>query len=107
MDFCILKIRGVSQLNFIENRCFMENVRKLNIYICEYDDTNMFVVVKRGNDNLFMAMGICQFVDEMEYWDMSVKSGVLNGENGYIFSKNIEIEDIKMEIERFVVHNIL
>lgn len=44
----------------------MENVRKLNIYICEYDDTNMFVVVKRGNDNLFMAMGICQFIDEME-----------------------------------------
>lgn len=38
---------------------------------------------------------------------MSVKSGVLNGENGYIFSKNIEIEDIKMEIERFVVHNVL
>lgn len=58
----------------------MENAGKLNIYICEYDDTNMFVVVK---------------------------SGVLNGENGYIFSKNIVIEDIKMEIERFVVHNIL
>lgn len=62
-EFLIKGIEGICfELEDIENRCFMENAGKLNIYICEYDDTNMFVVVKRGNDNLFMAMGICQFL---------------------------------------------
>lgn len=77
----------------------------IDIFVYEYDDTNMFIVVKRKNDNLYMDMGICQFIDEMEYWGMPTKGGALNGEAGYVFSKSIEIEDIKMEIERFVVHN--
>lgn len=77
----------------------------IDIIVSEYGDTDRFVVVKRGNNNLYTAMGICQFIDEMEYWGMPTKGGVLNGEAGYIFSKDIEIEDIKMEIERFIVHN--
>lgn len=77
----------------------------IDIIVSEYGNTDRFVVIKRGNINLYMAMGICQFIDEMKYWGMPAKGGVLNGEAGYIFSKDIEIEDIKMEIERFVVHN--
>lgn len=77
----------------------------IDISVSEYDDTEVFVVVKRGKDNLYMEMGICQFIDEMEYWGMSAKGGVLNGDAGYLFSRDIDIEDIKMEIERFVVHN--
>lgn len=50
----------------------------IDISVGEYDDTNIFVVVKRGKDNLYMEMGICQFVDEMEYWDMPAKGSVLN-----------------------------
>lgn len=77
----------------------------IDIVVSEYSDTDRFVVVKRENNNLYMAMGICQFIDEMEYWGMPTKGGILNGEAGYIFSKDIEVEDIKMEIERFIVHN--
>ena len=40
----------------------------VDISVSEYDDRNIFVVVKRGKDNLYMEMGICQFVDEMEYY---------------------------------------
>ena len=40
----------------------------IDISVGEYDDTNIFVVVKRGKDNLYMEMGICQFEDEMEYY---------------------------------------
>ena len=79
----------------------------IEISVTEYDEANVFVVVKRGNENLYMEMGICQFVDEMEYWGMPTNGEVLNGEAGYIFSKYIKMEDIKMEIERFVVHNSL
>ena len=70
----------------------------IDIVIYEYSDTDIFVVVKRGNDNLYMAMGICQFIDEMAYWGMPTKGGVFNGEPGYIFSESIEIEDIKISI---------
>ena len=78
---------------------------KVDISVSEYGNNDRFVIDKKGGDNLYMAMGICQFIDEMKYWGMPVKGGVLNGEAGYIFSKNIEIEDIIREIERFIVHN--
>ena len=69
----------------------------IDISVSEYDDTAVFVVVKRGNENLYMEMGICQFIDEMEYWGMPTKGGVLNGEAGYIFSKNINIFRFRLE----------
>lgn len=77
----------------------------IDFIVTDYGNTDRFVVVKRGNSNLYMALGICQFIDEMDYWGMSTKGIVLNGEAGYIFSKDLDIEDVKMEIERFVVHN--
>ncbi|MBQ8167556.1 MAG: hypothetical protein IJZ96_11080, partial [Lachnospiraceae bacterium] len=74
----------------------------VDIIVSEYSDTHRFVVVKREDKNLYMEMGLCQFIDEMEYWGMPTKGGVLNGEAGYVFSQSIDIEDIKMEIERFI-----
>ena len=78
-----------------------ELVSNMNAYfdisVSEYDDTAVFVVVKRGNENLYMEMGICQFIDEMEYWGKPTKGGVLNGEAGYIFSKNINIFRFRLE----------
>lgn len=77
----------------------------VNIAIERYDETNIFIIIKKGQNNLYMDLGICQFIDEMEYWNMPTKAGEINGENGYIFSNGFDIEDIKMEIERFIVHN--
>ena len=36
---------------------------------------------------------------------MPLKCGMVNGEAGFIVSKEIDIEDVKMEIERFIIHN--
>lgn len=77
----------------------------VEISIKKYDEDNIFITVKRGQNNLYMDLGICQFNDEMEYWDMPVKTGKMDNEFGFIFSNDLQIEDIKMEIERFIVHN--
>jgi len=39
---------------------------KLSILITEYDIDNVFFVVKKDNKNLYVDMGICQFVEEMD-----------------------------------------
>ena len=52
-----------------------------------------------------MDLGVCQLINEMEYWDLPLKSAEMQGEYGYIFSKDIDVEHMKMEIERFIVHN--
>lgn len=78
---------------------------KLSIITTEYDMDNIFFVVKKENRNLYVDMGLCQFIEEMEYWGMPLKFGMVNGEAGFIVSKEIDFEDIKMEIERFIIHN--
>ena len=78
---------------------------KLSIITTEYDIDNVFFVVKKDNKNLYVDMGFCHFVEEMEYWDIPLKCGMVNGEAGFIVSKEIDIEDVKMEIERFIIHN--
>ena len=77
----------------------------VQITIKDYSDTERIFIVKRESQNLFMDMGICQFNSEMEYWGMPTRLGIYNDEKGFVFSKNIEVEDIEMEIERFIVHN--
>lgn len=77
----------------------------VNLDIKKYDNNHIFITVKRGQNNLYIDLGICQFNEEMEYWDMPTKTGEMDNEFGFIFSNKLDIEDIKMEIERFIVHN--
>lgn len=76
-----------------------------NIDVKKYDEDNIFITVKREQNNLYTDLGICQFNDEMEYWDMPTKMGKMNNEFGFIFSNKIDVDEIKMEIERFIAHN--
>ena len=77
----------------------------VDIVFKAYDENQMFVLVKKGTNNLYMDLGVCQLINEMEYWDLPLKSAEMQGEYGYIFSKDIDVEHMKMEIERFIVHN--
>ncbi|MBR4084274.1 MAG: hypothetical protein IKK33_08350 [Lachnospiraceae bacterium] len=81
----------------------MDNV---DIIVNDYDENNYFVVIKKGRKNLYMDLGICQFVDEMKHWSMPTIGSVYDGEAGYIFSKKLNADDIRMEIERIVIRNI-
>ena len=78
---------------------------KINIIFKEYDAEHFVVLLKRGSANLFMDFGLCGFENEMEYWDMPTKLIEFKGEKGFLFSNVIGKEELKEEIQRFIIHN--
>ena len=78
---------------------------KINIIFKEYDDEHFVALLKRNSVNLFMDFGLCDFENEMEYWDMPTRLIDFMGEKGFLFSNKINKLDLKDEIERFIIHN--
>lgn len=74
----------------------------IDIIVKDFDNKSNCFIIKRNGKNIFMEMGVCQFEDDMEYWDMPTKLVEFNGEKGYIFSKDEPIDEVTSEIKRFI-----
>jgi hypothetical protein len=79
--------------------------REVNILFEPYDKNSTIVFLKSNGKDIGFEFALCEFVAEMNHWDMPTKIGELNGEKGYIFSNSIPKDNIKMEILRFIKHN--
>nr|MBP3282899.1 hypothetical protein [Treponema sp.] len=80
-------------------------IEGLSIADYEYNDKEKIFIIRKNDENLYMYMGLCGFDEEMAYWGMPTKKGKFNDELGFVFSKEINTDDIRMEIERFISHN--
>lgn len=78
---------------------------ELNIIFEEYDDKHYIVFLERGDKNLFLDFGFCNFENEMEYWDMPTKLINFKDKEGFLFDNNIDRWELKEEIKRFAKHN--
>lgn len=78
---------------------------KIDINFNMFDENHYVVIVKRNKVNLFLNFGLCSFEEEMEHWDMPTKLVNYKGEEGFLFKKSINKEEVRDEIERFAKHN--
>ena len=79
--------------------------RKIDVLFKPYDNDHTIVIFKSNGKNIGFEFALCEFISEMSHWNMPTKTGELDGERGYIFSKSIPKDDIEMEIARFIKHN--
>jgi hypothetical protein len=82
----------------------MEN-KKIIISIENYDDDNIIVYCEKDGKNVWKTFGLYNFRDEMDYWEMPTKLKEVNGKSGFVFSKEIDIDLLKSEIDRFICDN--
>ena len=75
--------------------------KDIEVKIEDYDDEKYCIAYAyNGDENMFIAFGICDFVERMEYWDINVAYGEKNGESGFIFD-NKDRYIIKTEMQAF------
>ena len=79
--------------------------REINVLYRPYDKDHIIVFFESKGKDVGFEFALCEFVAEMNHWDMPTKIGELNGKRGFIFSKSIPKDDIEMEISRFIKHN--
>ena len=81
--------------------------REINVLYKSYDEDHIIVFFESKEKDIGFEFALCEFVAEMNHWDMPTRIGELNGKRGFIFSKSIPKDDIEMEILRFIKHNAL
>ena len=73
---------------------------KLNIE--EVDENNLFLTILKNDKNLVSELEICQFSNEMEYWGYPIKLFKYNNIYGYLFTKELDKDDLLFEVERII-----
>lgn len=83
---------------------FVIDKEKIEIFIEDWSDTQYFVYVEYNHHNLHMAMTMCDFIEECEYWgyeDVRIEEKS-DGTLGWIFSKEEEKLAIQAHIMGFI-----
>lgn len=75
--------------------------KEIEVEYKNYNDEYYIVFIRRGKNNLFMDVGVCEFEGEMEYLDMPTQLINYKGEYGFLFDKEINKNDLIFEIQRF------
>ena len=83
---------------------FTETVGDTTINFNNYDSSHLFVTFYQGEENICIRVALRGFIEEMNYWDIEVKSGEFNGEIGFVV-QNDEPNITKSEIKRFILEN--
>jgi hypothetical protein len=81
--------------------------REIDIVCKSYDQNNTIVFFECKGEDIGFEFALCEFVSEMNHWNLPTRIVELNGKRGFIFSKHLSKEDIEMEILRFIKHNAL
>lgn len=74
----------------------------IKISIKQYDEKNDIVIITKEDKNIWGTMSMMQFEDDMDYFGISVRLEGINGNKGYVFSKNINKDLIYYETRRFI-----
>ena len=74
----------------------------ISIKIEEFDAENKALFIKKGEKNLWGLVSLMQFEDEMDYYGISLERKLINGEKGYIFSKDVDEDLLYEETKRFL-----
>ncbi|HEY9060639.1 MAG TPA: hypothetical protein VIO64_09080 [Pseudobacteroides sp.] len=82
----------------------MDN-QNITIKINNYDSDNIIIFFEKNGKNIWKTFGLFNFRDEMDYWEMPTQLKEVNGNNGFVFSKDIDLELLKSEINRFIYDN--
>ena len=85
--------------------CKRMSDNKINIICEDFDKDNIILFFEKNGINMCFTFGLYEFENEMEYWDMPTKLKNYNGKMGFVFDKNINRTDLKIEIDRFIKHN--
>lgn len=82
----------------------MDN-QNITIKINNYDSDNIIIFFEKNGKNVWKTFGLFNFRDEMDYWGMPAILKEVNGNNGFVFSKDLDLELLKSEINRFIYDN--
>lgn len=74
----------------------------ITMKIKEFDENYMFLTILKNNVNLADELEICQYTNEMEYWGYPIKLFKNNNIYGFLFSKELNKEDLLFETERII-----
>ena len=77
-------------------------MEKIILLIDGFDGENIIVYIEKQGKNLWKALSLHGFEEEMDYWGMTTQLKNINGKRGFIFNKKIDMELLKSEIYRFV-----
>jgi hypothetical protein len=74
----------------------------IQILIEQYDEDNDIVFITKDEANIWGTMSMMQFEEDMDYFGIIVRIEEVNGEKGYVFSKDIDKELLYAETKRFI-----
>ena len=74
------------------------------INFSDYDSSHLFVTFYQGEENICIRAALRGFIEEMDYWNIEVKSAEFRGKIGFVVQNN-EPNITKSEIMRFIWEN--
>lgn len=74
----------------------------IEITVQNYDEKYNIVFIEKQGKNMWSILSMMQFEDDMEYWDKPTRIEKIDGKKGFLFDKQIDTEDLVLEIERFI-----
>lgn len=75
---------------------------QIRISFIEYDNNNDFMTIEKNGKNLWFDLGLCQYQDEMQYWEFNITSASFQGMQGFILSKELDKDEVIFETERII-----
>lgn len=67
-----------------------------------YDGDNWFVMFEKNGENIAIDLRICEFAEEMNYWNFPTKPAVKDERAGFAIARSAARSEIEAEIGRFI-----
>lgn len=83
---------------------FVFDSEKVEVFVEDWSETKYFVYAEYDHHNLHLAMTMCDFVEDCEYWGYENVSAErkADGTLGWLFSKEEEKMAIKAQVRGFI-----
>ena len=81
---------------------FVRKIKNVTLEFQDVDSSYYFVSFISEDKDLCLKIVLRGFLEEMDFWDIEVKSGIHNGIHGFFISKETDVFIIETEIERFI-----
>lgn len=67
-----------------------------------YDGDNWFVMFEKNGENIAIDFGVCEFAEEMSYWNFPTRPVVKGERAGFAIARSVARSEIEAEIGRFI-----
>ena len=67
-----------------------------------YDGDNWFVMFEKNGENIAIDFGVCEFAEEMSYWNFHTRPVVKGDRAGFAIARSAGRSEIEAEIGRFI-----